>query len=190
MGEYTLRAQNLVIPLAMSLSRILNDEPSPGLSARPAHTAPPLIMSIDPALMSPTSTSGGMSPRPQPPHLPYSDHHGELPPPPRGYAYQALAIQGAGGWDPYNGEWVQGDIFPLGPGGNNYYSERDNQRFMSPPESREPLSAPHCREGEGESTPRKRRKGADDDADYQPPGHRRVSFIHIWISYLDYSQFG
>jgi len=36
---------------------------------------------------------------------------GEPSAPPR--SYQATAYQGTGGWDPYSGEWVQGDIFPL-----------------------------------------------------------------------------
>lgn len=133
-------------------------------------------MSIDPALMemSPTSTSAAMTPpRSQPPHHVHSDHHGEQPPPPRGYTYQAVAYQGAGGWDPYTGEWVQGDIFPLGPGGN-YYPERDGQRFLSPQDPRESSSAAYYKEGDGD-TPRKRRKGIDDDGDYHPPGQRRVS---------------
>jgi len=165
----------------MSLSRILNDDPIP------MPPAPSLPVPIDPALMhtSPRLNSGVRSPPSRP--YPHSqlNHHGE-PPPPRGHTYQPIAYQGAGGWDPYTGEWVQGDIFPLGPGGNYYQT----QPFVSPHEhQRGTTSRMYYKEEEEEEeeeeqqvvdTPRKRRKGGDEDTDYHPPGQRRVSLFHFF----------
>lgn len=84
-----------------------------------------------------------------------------------------MAFQGAGGWDPYTGEWVQGDIFPLGPGGNYYNADRQDVLVPSHP-------------GNGQDDPssvletngRKKRRmvnAGEDDQDYQPPGGKRVS---------------
>jgi DNA helicase INO80 len=166
----------------MSLSRILNDEPSPALSAPPI---PMGLIPIDPLLLesSPTSTACGLPPsRAQPYQYGRPDHHGEPPPPPRGYTYQPAAYQGAGGWDPYTGEWVQGDIFPLGPGGN-YYPERDGRRrLVSPQDTRDPASSAYYKDEEmDDGLPRKRRRGEDEDSDYHPPGQKRVSLRKLQI---------
>ncbi|KAG1795542.1 hypothetical protein EV424DRAFT_606445, partial [Suillus variegatus] len=96
----------------MSLSRILNDEP-------PRRENPlPHVVVVDPSLadVSPLSRATVISPHPQTLRrslTPLGEH--QLP---RGYSYQTPSYQGAGGWDPYSGDYVQGEIFPLGPGGN------------------------------------------------------------------------
>jgi chromatin-remodeling ATPase INO80 len=152
----------------MSLSRILNDEPSPALSHPLSPSAPASMSVIDPALMSPTSQSGPRSS----PHLRHG-HPGEPPPPPRGYP--GVAYQGSGGWDPYSGEWVQGDIFPLGRGNGDYYSRSERPETLSP---HDPRSA-YYREGEIDSSSRKRRREPDEEDDYRASGLRqgRVSAI-------------
>ncbi|KAH7931126.1 hypothetical protein BV22DRAFT_1137807 [Leucogyrophana mollusca] len=160
----------------MSLSRILNDEPPPqrltstGASRGPGTDA----LSTD---MSPRSNAAAMSPpRPQPSHRSPSPG-GEQPPPPRGYTYQPVAYQGAGGWDPYTGDWVQGDIFPLGPGGNYYpQREREGRQSVPPQETRATSVGAYYKEGESEALPRKRRKAAEEDSDYHPPGTKRLDY--------------
>ncbi|KAG8219916.1 SNF2 family DNA-dependent ATPase [Butyriboletus roseoflavus] len=156
----------------MSLSRILNDPPPP---ARAALSVPPRASAIDTPLpdMSPVSNPVPVSPvHPRQHHQsqsPLEDH----PPPPRGYTYQPVSYQGSGGWDPYSGNYVQGDIFPLGPGGN-YYPQREVAATPSGP--REPLEGPlgaYYKEDENDHASKKRRKAVDDDPDYQPPGSRR-----------------
>jgi DNA helicase INO80 len=157
----------------MSLSRILNDEPPP---ARKRGAG------IDPSLadVSPHSHATVISS----PHLQTSRRSpsplGEQPPFPRGYSYHTSSYQGAGGWDPYSGDYVQGEIFPLGPGGNYYAQrERDEHHHLPPLEPRAPSVGAYYKDGENEPTPRKRRKAAppDDDPDYQPPTAKRVSII-------------
>jgi DNA helicase INO80 len=152
----------------MSLSRILNDDPSPAL-LRPAVPSVPGPMSvIDPALMSPTSQTGPKSsPRL---HHGYPEYQGEPSAPPR--SYQATAYQGTGGWDPYSGEWVQGDIFPLGRGNGDYYSRPENSS------SHDSRSA-YYTESEVDGLSRKRRREPDEDDDYRPLELRqgRVSTI-------------
>ncbi|KAG1891681.1 uncharacterized protein F5891DRAFT_891535, partial [Suillus fuscotomentosus] len=79
--------------------------------------------------------------------------------------------QGAKSWDPYSGDYVQGEIFPLGPGGNHYSQrERDGQHQPPPPEPRASSTGAYYKEGENEPTSRKRRKAVvpDDDSDYNP----------------------
>jgi DNA helicase INO80 len=130
-------------------------------------------MSIDPALMetSPTPTSDAKSP-----HSPLSlrtgqDGHEQL----HVYNRQPAAFQGTGGWDSYTGEWVQGDIFPIGPGGD-YYPDRSGRRqFSTLMDSGDPQPAVYYKEGD-EGSPRKKRKGREEDGDYQPAGQRRVCF--------------
>jgi chromatin-remodeling ATPase INO80 len=172
----------------MSLSRILNDDPTP-MSAPPL---PASLIPLDPALMdtSPRMNSSVSSPPHRSHHHGQPDRHGEPVPPPRGYTYQPLAYQGAGGWDPYTGEWVQGDIFPLGPGGNYYPDRVGRQRFVSSQEQQRDTSTRIYYKDEDEDeededdTPRKRRKGGAEDTDYQPPGQRRVSCFYLlclWI---------
>lgn len=157
----------------MSLSRILNDEPPPARKSASSRGG-----GIDPSLadVSPLSRATVISPHPQTLRRSLTPL-GEQPPLPRGYSYQTPSYQGAGGWDPYSGDYVQGEIFPLGPGGN-YYSqrERDGQHQPPPPEPRASSVGAYYKEGENESTPRKRRKpvAPDDDPDYQPPIVKRA----------------
>lgn len=117
-----------------------------------------------------------VSPPSMPPH--YTDRRSpsepDQGPPPRGFAYQPVAYQGAGGWDPYTGEWVQGDIFPLGPGGQ-YYAENEDQASDSPPPSNGGQIVARFKEGYVEGGRKKRKLATDDDDDYQPPGQKRVS---------------
>lgn len=160
----------------MSLSRILNDDPSPPLSA------PSASMSvIDPALMSPPVQPARRSPH----HQLYGSHefHGEPQPPnPRGYEYQPMAYQGTGGWDPYSGEWVQGDIFPLGRGNGDYYPHPERSETISPHDPR----SKYYREGDVDNFSRKRRREVEEDDDYRPQGLRqsRVSTSFIQVSNL------
>ncbi|KAF9229431.1 hypothetical protein BS17DRAFT_723199 [Gyrodon lividus] len=156
----------------MSLSRILNDEPPPLRSAnpRPSHGS-----GIDTSLadMLSISNPATMSPAHARTHHRSQSPLGEQPPPPRGYTYQPVSYQGAGGWDPYSGNYVQGDIFPLGPGGN-YYSQRERDVIPSGPlEPLESSSSAYYKEGENEHTAKKRRKTVNDDPDYQPPSTKR-----------------
>lgn len=96
------------------------------------------------------------------------------PPHPRGLTYQPLEYQGAGGWNPYTGEWTPGDIFPLGPG-ENYYPEQDSR--LATASNRHQTRPPGGYYKEDYATEntggrgRKRRK-TNDDAEYQPT--RRV----------------
>ncbi|KIK96361.1 hypothetical protein PAXRUDRAFT_312720 [Paxillus rubicundulus Ve08.2h10] len=156
----------------MSLRRILNDEPPPPRSANPR---PSCGSGIDTSLAdaSPISIPATMSPARLRTHHRSQSPLGEQPPPPRGYTYQAVSYQGAGGWDPYSGNYVQGDIFPLGPGGN-YYPQRQLDSIPSgPPEPPESISSAYYKEGENEHASKKRRKAVDDDPDYQPPITKR-----------------
>lgn len=83
--------------------------------------------------------------------------------------YQPTSLQPSSGWDPRSGEWVQA---PHGPEGNFYPSH-------SPPkdvQGSQPNMLTFVKDGipgMSQSPPKKRRKTADDDADYQPPGSRR-----------------
>ena len=159
----------------MSLSRILNNEPP---SASSAQRTTPGPTPIDPVQVEPSSSSGP----PTRPHSHTHHHPSHLnipPPPPRGYAYRPVAYQGAGGWDPYSGDWVQGDIFPLGLGGNNHYAQHEFQR-RHPVHREDPELPPrdYHEDGEGEDTvPRKRRKGVGDDFEHQAGSHKRVSWL-------------
>lgn len=165
----------------MSLSRILNDEPSPAVSSRSVPNGSMPV--IDPALISPTSPTGLRSPR---------SHHGPpdgepQPPPPRGYEYQPVAYQGTGGWDPYSGEWVQGDIFPLGRGNGDYYPHPERTEAMSPNDPRNG----YYREEDLDSSSRKRRRGVEDEDDYRSGEMRQgrvsgycYSFLALGLPFL------
>lgn len=146
----------------MSLSRILNDEPSPALPTAPV---------LDPALLSPTQPGPRSPPRPHPGHPEYQGDH---PLPPRGY--QPVAYQGTGGWDPYSGEWVQGNIFPLGRGNGDYYRPERPETLSS-----HDLRSTYYREGEIDGSSRKRRREPDEEDDYHAPESRqgRVSTVLI-----------
>ncbi|CCM00896.1 uncharacterized protein FIBRA_02942 [Fibroporia radiculosa] len=156
----------------MSLKHILNDDPVPPHIPAPTPSVPSPSEPV-PARQSPLMPV--VSP---PPQLHYAHaralHDHEPPPVPRGLAYQPATYHGAGGWDPYTGEWVQGDIFPLGPGGN-YYPDREEQTPLSPTLSNNGSATSRFKEGFVEGHGRKKRKIADDDDDYQPPGQKRQS---------------
>ncbi|KAH7909116.1 hypothetical protein BJ138DRAFT_1011469 [Hygrophoropsis aurantiaca] len=166
----------------MSLSRILNDEPPPSRPTNPgiSHSAGVDSSSVD---MSPRSITTVVSPSRSQLLRRTPSPGGEQPPPPRGYTYQPVSYQGVGGWDPYTGDWVQGDIFPLGRGGN-YYSQRDRGgRQSHPPQDiRVTTVGAYYKEGDNDTTPRKRRKAIEEDSDYQPPGTKRVSLISMTLS--------
>lgn len=123
--------------------------------------------------MSPISNPVPVSPVHPRQHHQSQSPLGDHPPPPRGYTYQPVSYQGAGGWDPYSGNYVQGDIFPLGPGGN-YYPHREVGASPGPPEPLEGSVGAYYKESENDQASKKRRKTVDDDPDYQPPGSRRV----------------
>lgn len=148
----------------MSLSRILNDEPSP-------HQLVPSGPTIDPALTSPTPQAG---PRSSPrPHQGYPDYNGEVTPPLR--SIHGVAYKGTGGWDPYGGEWIQGDIFP---GGGSHYSRPERLRSLSPHD----LGSGYYRQGETDTSSRKRRRDPeeDDDARELSQGRVRTNLDRFW----------
>ncbi|KAI0785971.1 SNF2 family N-terminal domain-containing protein [Abortiporus biennis] len=168
----------------MSLRHILNDEPNPPPLPAPVPTAlaPPIPLSvIDPALTnhssSPLSPSSSthihrhfLNDPSRPSSTPTHDVDSH---PARPAAYQASNYQGAGGYNPYTGEWQQ-DIFPLGHGGN-YYPEHDDE-----PHSPRPNGSTTTRYKEGYiisdgSSKKKRKIAPEDDEDYTPPGRRRGS---------------
>ncbi|KAH9946815.1 P-loop containing nucleoside triphosphate hydrolase protein [Amylocystis lapponica] len=162
----------------MSLKHILNDDPHPPphITAPSAHAHEP-ASSADAVPARPSSPSlTTLSPHPVPPHYTDGRSPSELDqgPPPRGFAYQPAAYHGAGGWDPYTGQWVQGDIFPLGPGGQ-YYAEHEDQASVSPPPSNGGQIIARFKEGYVDGGRKKRKVAADDDEDYQPPGQKRQS---------------
>lgn len=159
----------------MSLKRILNDEPPPhSLAHLHSNAGPSRVPTVDHTFtdVAPTPASAAISPHTHP------NHHGqsprpEQPPPPRGYAYQPLSYQGAGGWDPYSGKYVQGDIFPLGPGGN-YYPHHEREEFPQGPTHTRPDSAgAYYKDGEDDLASKRRRKPTDEDSDYLPPVSKR-----------------
>lgn len=151
----------------MSLSRILNDEPPPAVSNRSPASGTASMPAIDPALLSPGAQSAPRSPIRS--HHGRPDTHGDpQSPPPRGHEYQPAAYQGTGGWDPYTGHWVQGEIFPLGRGSGNYYPN-EQQGQISPTNSRNG----HYREEDAEESSRKRRRGAEEEGEQKPAGGRR-----------------
>lgn len=177
----------------MSLKHILNDDPSPPLPVSSGPTVHSVALASGPTSAadsapprrSPEPVSSSAMPM-SPPRLPplqrvhsasRSDsvaHDHEQQPHPRGFAYHPAAYQGAGGWDPYTGKWVQGDIFPLGPGGN-YYPDREDHASESPQPPNGGGPDPQFKDGYVDGSNRKKRKHIEDDEDYRPPGQKRVS---------------
>ena len=168
----------------MSLKRILNDEPPPLLPVRHANTGPSRATDHSFPDLSPIPNSAPISPV----HT-WANRHGqslhpEQPPPSCGYAYQPVNYQGAGGWDPYSGNYVHGDILPLGRGGN-YYPQRERDGISSGPTD-PPTSSANAFYKDGDNDhASKRRKGMDDDLDYLPLASKRVRChdIILGISY-------
>ncbi|KAG1716542.1 hypothetical protein ID866_594 [Astraeus odoratus] len=160
----------------MSLKRILNDEPPPSLPARHTNAGPSRASGPDHpyADISPVPRPAAVSP----PHTRAHHHHSQSPladqpPPRRGYEYQPAPYPGAGGWDPYSDNYVQGDIFPLGPGGS-YYPQRERETFPSGPSDSHPDSAgAYYRDTENDHASKRRRRAMDDDSDYTPPASKR-----------------
>jgi len=114
-------------------------------------------------------------------HPVYPDHQVEPPPPPRGYTYHSPTYRGVDGWDPYTREWAHGDILPLGHG-SSYYHESEGRPFGSHQEAREASVGSYHQDGDVELASKKRRKGPDDDGEYQPPGEKRVSNTLLFIT--------
>ncbi|KAA1468168.1 hypothetical protein DENSPDRAFT_833380 [Dentipellis sp. KUC8613] len=130
----------------MSLSRILNNDPAP----------PPPALAV-PAVSEARSDRTSPSRSTSPPRRP--------PPAVRSPQPQPLAYQASGGWDPHSGEWVQGEISPVGPGGTLYteHARSLSESSLTKQDGRDTSQSP----------PKKRKKNMDDDADYRPPGTRR-----------------
>lgn len=169
----------------MSLKRILNDEPPPTLPARHTNAGPSRAAAPDHSFpdMSPVPNSASISPV----HT-WAKPHSQSPlpeqlPPPRGYAYQPANYQGAGGWDPYSGNYVQGDIFPLGPGGN-YYPQRERDGIPPGPSDLPSSSASAYYKDSDNDHAFKRRKGMGEDPDYFPPASKRVRCRDIISSHF------
>lgn len=66
--------------------------------------------------------------------------------------------------------------FPSGPNPAHLEVAIERNRYPSHEESNNTLRQRHT---EMEEFPRKRRKGGEEDQDYQPPVHRRVSFFFL-----------
>lgn len=168
----------------MSLRHILNDEPSEPLQPpTQAVVSPATITNADSAPINqsaPASTSAPApsrrrksrnqeTPAPPPPY--------PVNPPTQPFTYQPVPYPGAGGWNPHTGQWVQGDIFALGPGGNYYPDPADPRRDIfrngmangdgTPPIPKEPIVI--------EQPVRKRRRTnihLDDVVEYLPNPQR------------------
>lgn len=157
----------------MSLKHILNDDPAP-----PPHISTPAVHSTmstssadtAPARQSPPAAT--MSPSPQTQHYAPVQAPRDLDQPmsSRGIAYQPAPSQEAGGWDPHTGQWRYHDVSPMQLGGDPY---QDHDGSQSPTLSNGSQST-RFRDGLADSHGRKKRKVADDDEDYQPPGQKRV----------------
>lgn len=148
----------------MSLSRILNDEPLPPVPNPSPAPMPAIDLAPRPPLRSRLPTR--VDPQ---------------PPPPRGHEYQPAAFQGTGRWDPYTGNWVQGEIFPLGRGGGIYIpNEQQGQIF--PANSRNG----YYREEESEELSKKRRRGPEEEGEPKTTGGRRgrVSTPFRFMSFI------
>ena len=170
----------------MSLKRILNDEPPPLLPARHAIAGPSrAAAAADHSFsdLSPIPNSAPISPVHTWANRHSQSPHPEQPPPPRGYAYQPVNYQGAGGWDPYSGNYVHGDIFPLGRGGN-YYLQRERDGISSGPTDPPTSSASAYYKDSENDHASKRRKGMDEDLDYLPPASKRVRFHDIILRHF------
>ncbi|TFY83775.1 hypothetical protein EWM64_g245 [Hericium alpestre] len=160
----------------MSLSRILNDD-LPPMNTPPAPSQPAYSAGSgpDPALMDrPLDTVRSPSPPRRRSHNKRGSEGQALP---QAHTFQPVAYQASGAWDPHSGEWVQGEVSPVGPN-VSFFSER-GQSPLSPKEYHPAPSNITFVNEEGpdlaQSPPKKRRKGADDDGDYRPPGTRRSS---------------
>lgn len=167
----------------MSLSRILNNEPS---DRQPA-SAP--AGAIDPALMDSSAPSSPSHSASQPPRGSSSNVAVEHPPQPRGLSYQSPPYDGAGGWNPYTGEWMQGGPFPLGRGGNYYDRTREQEREDAdgtPESSMASDTGSRTHNGHVEGNGRKRRKTSEqhqhDGVDQAPASQKRVRG-GTWVSF-------
>jgi hypothetical protein len=150
----------------MSLSRILNNESSPGPPATQTYAGSAPVSAADNVLTeSPSPSTSTPVLRPQGTH---PDHRVEQHPP-GGYSYRSPTIQSVWSKDPYRREWAHGDTLLLDP--NDLPSLQEVQ---------EPSVGSYHKDSEVDSFYRKRRKGPDEDADYQPPGQRRVSSLAIF----------
>lgn len=147
----------------MSLSRILNDEPLPPVPNPSPAPMPAIDLAPRPPLRSRLPTR--VDPQ---------------PPPPRGHEYQPAAFQGTGRWDPYTGNWVQGEIFPLGRGGGIYIP--NEQQGLFPANSRNG----YYREEESEELSKKRRRGPEEEGEPKTTGGRRgrVSTPFRFMSFI------
>ena len=168
----------------MSLSRILNSNPSPSLRPTP-HLSPVTTIPFDNTAY-PEHLSDHLSAIPAPSRFQriYPDHPSDNQHSLRGYPYHDSAqYQGPPAWDPYSRQWVHGDVYAFNPGATHYHSN-DRGRFPSPHDVREPPPDVCPKDGDEDVAFRKRRRGLDEDSDYQPPGQRRVGnpfvpFDHI-----------
>jgi hypothetical protein len=139
----------------MSLSRILN-ESSPGVSIPQSYKLSAPTLTIDPVLPEIPSESSSAAISPSHPDHPH--HH-------CGYTYHSPTSQGAWDNDASEREWIHGDTLPAG------------QDMSSSHQEVQELSTGTCqKDNEGENYSRKRRKGIDDDGEYQPR-QRRVRFL-------------
>lgn len=171
----------------MSLKHILNDDPNPPFPLlAPAAQAPATIIDPSPLTRPPSPPAKADTPytrrraRTRSQSSPHSQEQDHVPS--RPFTYQPMSFQGAGGWDPYSGEYVQGDIFPRGPGGN-YYNGPET------PVSAHANIPPQDDQGSYEANGRKKRRTvvpAEDDQDYQPPGGKRVrcSLVYRFLQTL------
>ena len=171
----------------MSLRRILNDEPSSPLTGPPppqsghAHLTP---VDPQPPLRSPSPSSTSsihnghrrQRGRSRSPPLDPELHHS------RAMHFQPVAYQGSTGWDHYNGQWGQGEVYQGAPGGNHYYPESEDGTPPSPHMTNG--GAGKYKEVYADGGGRRKRKAAvsvDEEEEYPPQAPRRVCTpIHFW----------
>ncbi|KAI0051741.1 hypothetical protein FA95DRAFT_1511796 [Auriscalpium vulgare] len=158
----------------MSLSRILNNDPAPMSSA----SASPAVLVARP---SPGPAAGpsmmdryppsSRSPSPLLQTSRRNSHSGRRSDPsPKGYSFRPVSYQPAEGWDANTGEWVQSDGPPrAGP-------SHPVEHMHSPSEQNSQSGTlTFVADGgpDGQPALKKRKRIADDDGDYHPPGTRR-----------------
>ena len=138
----------------MSLRRILNDESIP--AAQGSHS----LATIEPAAERSSESTSAAIATSQPQiiqvesTLPYA------------HDYRSTSNQGAARWDTPTKAWIQDDAFPNSSGDNHPDELHRTQ---------ENIVGGSYQTYEGESPLKRRKKGTDDDPEYQPSGQRRVS---------------
>lgn len=165
----------------MSLSRILNDEPSPAPSARSSYSHTPHSL---PRELHPIESMRESLPPVV--HHSRSEVYTDIPPlpplPPRSFGYGNVS-HGSASREPFSGPWTQDEQGPAQRGRITFRIERgaESHRSISPPE--DPRELDQVTPGSAPGSKRRRTKGKE-DSDYQPPGHKRVRALQTFFHYF------